>query len=249
MELIDSEQVINIDITPLHHESLHDDIVGIVRDKLRSGIANSRQEWQDFLCSAVGRYDRFIVRQIDQSARLIEMITLDAVTAYMNDINKGNLKYAPAFLPRQSDPRLIPYIGKDSCDGVMVEASGRHPEIVFMEQKSSMRNPSDSGIGDINDYFEDWIENLLKDMNGNRLLWVFNVMPYSDESEESRSPFDIDRAIDLVHSKKSKFYAGVICLYTHPDESTLEIICAPIREANKSHYKDANEIKRIRYSI
>ena len=176
------------------------------------------------------------------------MITLDVITNYVNDINKGRLRYVPAFLPQQSDSNLLPFLGKDSCDGLMIEVDRKKPEIVLIEQKSSMRNPSDSDIGDINDYFRDWINNLLNEVRGDRLFWVFNVMPYSDETVESRTPFDIKNAIELIHSKKEDIFAGAVCFYTHPDESTIEVICAPIRQAARSDQINEDELKKMRYT-
>lgn len=244
------QQKITFSATPLDHKDIHDKVGQIISDKLQDGIGDSRKEWQDFLSTPLRKYSQFSEKNIDQSARLIEMISLDVVTGYLNDINNGKLTYAPAFLPQQSDQNLIPLLGKDSCDGLMFETNGRNPSPVFIEQKSSMRDPNDSTeIGDINDYFEDWINNLLTSVKGDRLLWVFNVMPYSDDTSESRNPLDLNKVIDLIHAKKKDIFAGVVCFYTHPDESTLEVTCAPIRQADLSNNKNPDEVKRMRYKI
>lgn len=240
---------ITFDVTLLNRRDLHNDVAQIIRSKLQSGIGGTVQEWQSFLYSPLRAHGEFNGKAIDQSARLIEIISLDVATSYLNDINQNRLCYTPAFLPQQSDSKLLPVLGKDSCDGLMVEVDNRAPNIVFVEQKSSMRDPNDSNIGNINDYFEDWINNLLRSVRGDRLFWIFNIMPYSDEPPISSTPFDLNKAMALIHSKKKDIYAGAICFYTHPDASSLEIVCAPIRRADLSELKNPDEIRKMRYSV
>ena len=130
---------IGIGITVMNAKSLHKKISQIISRSIgEEGILNNVTNWQKFLNSTLCNYPELSNIKIDQSARLVELISLCVLTIWINGLNADRLEYEPAFLPKQNNDNLTNYISKNSCDGILIEVKQRRPSIVFVEQKTNM---------------------------------------------------------------------------------------------------------------
>lgn len=217
----------------LHYEFTNRELHKLLCAEIKISSINynlsSISDWQKFMGLTVADMASFIGYPIDKNMRLIELLSLCALTTTLTNINDANVEFYPGVLTQQSDASLINMIGKDSTDGLIMYKKNNENRAFAVEQKSSMINPKTGVKSNATDNFLSWLRNLRKQKIGvkqSHIWWVFNVMPYgiSDSFD-----FQLDDATKAIRSEFPESTFGSFCLFSLED-GYIMVVCMAIQE-------------------